>query len=171
VAYVDIDPVAVAHSKSILAGNPAAGVIQADLRDPGEIVASPGLRHLMDFREPVAVLLAAVLHFLPDEDDPWRLVGTLRDAMAPGSYLVVSHATREGMPAADEAALRKLYQGQVQGRSVLRSRAGIERFFEGFDLVQPGVVGLSQWRPDTPAGKAGGTPPQLLALAGVGRKP
>ena len=95
VAYVDIDPVAVAHGKALLAGDENTVVIAGDLREPEKVLANTTVRGLIDFREPVALLLLAVLHFISDADDPWRIVGSLRDALAPGSYLVISHGTDE----------------------------------------------------------------------------
>jgi hypothetical protein len=170
VAYVDIDPVAVAHSRSILAGQPGAGVVQADLRQPEAILASADVRRLIDFGRPVGLLLGSVLHFLPDAEEPWRLVGTLRDALAPGSYLVISHATSEGLPDADQAAIAEAYQTRVETEGGLRSRAGVGRFFDGFRLVDPGLVLITEWRPDAPAAGAAG-PVHFWFIAGVGLKP
>ena len=167
VVYVDIDPVAVAHSRAILAGNDAAAVIQADLREPAEVLGSPEVGGLIDFGQPAGLVLGAVLHFLSDEEDPWQLVRTFRDALAPGSYLALSHATSDAMASADEAALTRAYRGRVDSRGRLRSRAEIGRFFDGFELVDPGVVLVAQWRPDSPAGD----PARYWFLGGVGRKP
>jgi SAM-dependent methyltransferase len=169
VMYADIDPVAVAHSRSILAGDGNAAVIQADLRNPEKILASPGVRGLLDLGEPVGLLLGAVLHFITDEEDPWRIVRSLRDALAPGSYLVVSHATTEDRPSELTAAYEEAYTRSVAARGTFRSRAGIGRFFDGLDLIEPGVVYLPDWRPGTAA--PAGNPAQFRALAGVGRKP
>jgi hypothetical protein len=169
VAYADIDPVAVAHSKAILAGHPDATVIQADLRDPEAILASPAVNELIDFSQPAGLLLVAVLHFLPDTDDPWRHVACLRDALAPGSYLVLGHGTGEHAPAKAQAA-ETLYNRGVATSAHARSRAGILRFFDGFDLVDPGLVYLPQWRPDSPA-DVPADPSQYGNLAGVGHRP
>jgi hypothetical protein len=169
VVYVDVDPVAIAHSKSILAGNENAAIIDADLRDPEKILAHPAARGLIDFGQPVGLLLVAVLHFIADDEEPGRLVATLRDALAPGSYLVVCHGTDESKPAVAQAA-EKVYNRSVAGRAKLRSRAEIERFFDGFELVEPGVTYLSTWRPDSPA-DVPGDPGRHWGLVGVGRKP
>jgi len=96
VVYVDVDPVAVAHSQAILAGNQNAAVIQADLREPEEILAHDAARRLIDFGQPVGLLLCAVLHFVADDEDPWRILATLRDALPPGSYLMVGHGNDVG---------------------------------------------------------------------------
>jgi SAM-dependent methyltransferase len=169
VAYVEIDPVAIAHSQAILGGNENAAIIDADLRDPEKILADPAARRLIDFGQPAGLLLVMVLHFIADAEDPWRIVATLRDALAPGSHLVLAHATNESRPAAAQAA------GTVYNRSVsteihMRSRAEILRFFEGFELLDPGLVYIPQWRPDSPA-DVPDDPGKFWVLVGVGRKP
>ena len=169
VVYCDIDPVAVAHSRAILTGNRQAAVVHGDLRAPRAILGSPEARRLLDFAEPAGVLLGAVLHFLTDDDDPWQVVASLRDALAPGSYLVISHLTTEGSPPEQSAALEKAYNRRVAARGTLRSRAAIERFFDGFEVLDPGVVFLPQWRPDAEPDPHQ-DPAQLFTLAGVGRK-
>jgi SAM-dependent methyltransferase len=166
VVYADTDPVVIAHSQAILAGRPDAAVIRADLRDPAAILADDTVRRLIDFRQPVGLLLVAVLHFIDDADDPWQVVATLRDALAPGSFLVVSHATTDDRP--DLArAVEKVYNGSVAGSWQFRSRAQIEQFFDGFELVEPGLVAAHQWRPDPAAAADAGRLWGLLA--GVGR--
>ncbi|HUY44770.1 MAG TPA: SAM-dependent methyltransferase [Streptosporangiaceae bacterium] len=169
VVYADIDPVAIAHSKTILAGNENAAVIDADLRKPEAVLGHPTTRELIDFSQPVGLLLVAVLHFISDADDPARRVAFLRDRLAPGSYLVLAHATNESRPDVTQAA-EKVYQRSVPSEGRTRSRAEIMRFFAGFDLVEPGLVYLPQWRPDSP-GDVPGDPSQLWFLAGVARKP
>jgi len=167
VLYADVDPVAVAHSRAILAGNPGASAIQADLREPAAILAHPQAQRLIDFSRPVGLLLIAVLHFLADDDGPWQVVATLRDALAPGSHLVISHALRGGRMDADLA--EKAYRQRVDARVSLRSRPEIERFFDGFSMVDPGVVYLPQWRPDS-AADVPDDPASIWWLAGAGRK-
>ena len=169
VVYADIDPVAIAHSQVILAENPNAGAIQADLRDPAAILADDTTRRLLDFRQPAGLLLVSVLPFLPDADDPWRTVAVLRDALAPGSYLAVCHATSEGRPATTQA-MDKVYRGSVQAGGTIRSRADIQRFFDGFSLVEPGLVNVPLWRPASPA-DVPADPERFWVLAGVGAKP
>ena len=168
VAYVDIDPVAVAHSRAILAGNQDATVVQADLREPGKILADAGTRSLIDFGEPVGLLLSAVLHFISDAEDPWRITSTLRDSLAPGSYLVLGHLTYEDNAAVAQA-VEKVYNRSVSAASHFRTRAEILRFFEGFELVDPGLVFIPQWRPNSPA-DVPADPARSLGLVGVGRK-
>jgi hypothetical protein len=166
VVYVDADPVAVAHSKAILDGSPSAAVIGADLRDPAAILAHDTTRRLIDFSQPVGLLLVAVLHFIPDSDDPWQLVAALRDALPPGSYLAVGHATDEHNPQRARA-FEKVYNGSASTGVNVRSSAEILRFFDGFDLVDPGLTYVSQWRPG-PAGDTG--PFHWGELVGVARK-
>lgn len=123
-------------------------VIQADLRRPDEILGHPDREDLIDLAEPTAVLLVAALHFIPDEDDPQAIVVRLRDVLAPGSYLVVSHAGGEEVPAVREAAAE--YQ-RATAPMVLPPRAEVLRFFDGLELAPPGLVDVSGWRnPDPP---------------------
>jgi SAM-dependent methyltransferase len=168
VAYVEIDPVAIAHSKAILAGNENTAIIDADLREPGKILAHEAIGPLIDFSQPAALLLVSVLPFIADAEDPWRIVATLRDALAPGSYFVLCHATDEGRPTVLQA-VDKVYKSSVPMRGGLRSRADILRFFDGFELVDPGLVYMPLWRPDSPA-DVPSDPSKFWCLAGVGRK-
>jgi SAM-dependent methyltransferase len=168
VVYADSDPVAVAHSKAILAGDQNAAIIAGDLREPEGILAHEATRRLIDLSRPSG-LLVAVLHFVADSDDPWRVVARLRDALAPGSYLVLSHATNESRPELVQAA-QKVYSDRAPAQGRTRSRAEILRFFDGFDLVDPGLVYVPQWRPDSPA-DVPSDPSALWFLVGVGRKP
>ena len=169
VVYVDIDPVAIAHSKAILAGNPDATIVDADLREPEKILAHEDVRRLIDFSQPTALLLMVVLHFLSDADDPWQVVATLRDALAPGSYLVLGHGTGDGSPATVGAA-KEMYNRSVATQVQLRTHAEILRFFDGFELVEPGLVYVPLWRPDSPA-DVPDDPAKFWCQAGVGRKP
>ncbi|HEX3924603.1 MAG TPA: SAM-dependent methyltransferase [Streptosporangiaceae bacterium] len=167
VVYADTDPVAVAHSKALLAGNASAAIIEADLREPEKILAHPTVGKLIDFSQPTGLLLVAVLHFIADAEDPWRIVAALRDALAPGSYLVLGHGTDESKPAVAHAA-EAVYNRSVATDVHVRSRAEILRFFDGFDIVDPGLVFMPQWRPDSPA-DVPADPSQFWGLVGVGR--
>ncbi|MGH3069633.1 MAG: SAM-dependent methyltransferase [Streptosporangiaceae bacterium] len=169
VAYADIDPVAIAHSKAILAGHENTAIIEADLREPDKILAHPATRRLIDFGQPAGLLLVAVLQFIADADDPWHIAATLRDALAPGSYLVLCHGTSEGRPTVAQAA-QKVYNSGVSTPINMRSRAEILRFFDGFDLVDPGLVYIPQWRPDSPA-DVPSDPSKFWGLVGVAQKP
>jgi SAM-dependent methyltransferase len=168
VVYADLDPVVVAHSKAILAGNASAAIIDADLREPAKILGHEETRRLIDTSQPAGLLLVAVLHFIPDAEDPWQIVATLRDALAPGSYLVLCHGTDEGKP--DVArAVSKVYNRSVATPLNLRPRAEILRFFDGFELVDPGLVFIPEWRPESP-GDVPSDPGQYGNLVGVARK-
>jgi hypothetical protein len=167
VVYADIDEVAVAHSRLLLENNPDTAVFQADVREPERILTAPETRRLIDFGQPVGLLLVSVLHFLDDHDDPWRVLGQLRDGLPPGSFLVLSHATGEAKPDV-AAAANTVYMNKVAARGDYRSRDGIARLFDGFTLIEPGLVYLTQWRPDE-AAAADGDGSQLWLLGGVGR--
>ena len=176
VAYVDIDPVAVMESLEILHGNDRATAIRGDLRDPEAILAHPDVRALLDFEQPMALLLGAVLHFVPDDAEAIAAVTRLREALPAGSYLVISHAasfeTVEQRAAVDEEV--KVVQGVYEQRTAspfrLRSRDELAAFFAGMEMVEPGLVWLPQWRP------AAGDPQDFtddpsrsFGLGGVGR--
>ncbi|WP_149179675.1 SAM-dependent methyltransferase [Streptomyces sp. TRM49041] len=169
VVYVDHDPVAVAHSRSVLDGNDRADIVAADLRKPQDILRSPEVSRLLDLDRPVALLLVAVLHFLEDSDEPHRAVAELRDAMAPGSLLILTHASFEGMPVPQERAggTVGVYR-DIRNPLVMRSRDEVTRFFDGYEMVDPGLVSMPRWRPDTPPEQE--DPYAFSGFAGVGRK-
>jgi SAM-dependent methyltransferase len=147
VVYVDIDPVAVAHSRQILAGNERTAVIREDLRRPGEILAHPEVTQLLDLSQPVALLIVAVMHFIPDADDPAGIIRAFREALAPGSYLLISQASHEGRTAVERQEADEVYR-RTDNPLIPRSRDEITALFTGFDLVEPGVVWVPAWRPD-----------------------
>ncbi|MGW2485805.1 SAM-dependent methyltransferase [Streptomyces sp. NPDC001606] len=163
VAYVDNDPIVAAHGNALLSRTGATSIVLGDLRDPRSVLDHPDVRKVIDFDRPVALLLVAVLHFLTDADDPAGVVATLREALPAGSFLVLSHATGDF---ADRTAAQAVYTKATASLN-LRPRAGVERFFEGFELVEPGLAQVAFWRPD-------GTPPpgsaEIGFYAGVGRK-
>lgn len=166
VVYVDFDPVAVVHSREILADNDGATAFREDLRNPAQILDHPEVHKLLDFSQPVAVILAAVLHFVPDADDPAGILSTIRDRLAPGSYLVLSQASDDGRPADERAEAEKVYQ-KTDSQLVIRGRAELVALFDGFDLVEPGVVWVPQWRPDSPDSAV--DPERAVFMGGVGR--
>jgi trans-aconitate methyltransferase len=174
VVYVDVDPMAVAESQELLAGNDLATAIRADLRRPRDIFDHPEVRRLLDLRQPVGLLLVSVLHFVPDDTEAYTAVAQLVAELAPGGYLVVSHAASELFdPAYAKAADRTdVYRQQTPTPGTSRTSSEVERFFTGLDLVEPGVVRLCEWRPaadasaepvDDPHGGQG-------SWAGIGRK-
>jgi hypothetical protein len=168
VVYVDNDPIVHAHANALLTGSGTTSIVLADLRDPQGILADARLRGLIDFAQPVALLLVAILHFITEAEDPAGIVATLRDALPDGSYLVLSHGTADFHPpgAAGQAAAG--YE-HATAPLVLRSFKQISAFFDGFEMVEPGVVQAPLWR-------AEGKPPRpkdlakLGIYAGVGRK-
>ncbi len=170
VVYADHDPVVYAHANALLADHTTTTTtttttVLADLRAPEMILGQPEVRRLLDFTQPVALLLVAVLHFVRDEEDPAGLVARLREALAPGSYVGISHATADFHPQA-AAKITDVYQ-QASAPLVLRSRNQIARLFDGFDLLAPGLVQPAAWRPDgeRPAGPGSGG-----FYGGVGRR-
>jgi S-adenosyl methyltransferase len=167
VVYVDIDPVAVAHSQTMLHGNERAVVLQADVRHPDRILNNPRLQRLINFDQPLAVLLTGILLFVPDEDDPHGLVAHYLDAIASGSYLVIVHGGSDAQPER-ETAHTALYQRS--GTPIwLRTRNQITAFFNGTELVEPGLVFTPFWRPDSPVDSDVHT--WVHSYGGVGRKP
>ncbi|SMD07379.1 SAM-dependent methyltransferase [Lentzea albidocapillata] len=151
VVYVDIDPVAVAHSRSLLGGNGHVSVLHADIRDWEGVLASDEVDKQLDFDEPVAVLMIALLHFVPDEEDPWGVVGGYRDRLSSGSFLAISHAGYEADEETEASRqARKIYDRDVT-RMRFRDPTEISRFFGGFALVEPGVVRVPAWRPESPS--------------------
>ncbi|MER7827275.1 MULTISPECIES: SAM-dependent methyltransferase [unclassified Streptomyces] len=175
VVYVDHDPVAVAHSRAVLTGDDHSDIVAADLRKPKEILAAPEVGRLLDLERPVALLLVAVLHFLEETDDPYAAVAELRDALAPGSLLILTHASYEGIPLTQETAAGTVgVYRDMRNPLVMRTQDQISGFFDGFEMLEPGLVSMPDWRPDRPDdGEDGETPEDPYAFSGfggVGRK-
>lgn len=152
VAYVDNDPIVKVHADALLTGSGETSVALADLRDPRSVLDHPDVRQVIDFNRPVALLLVAVLHFLTDAEKPGQVVADLRDALPPGSFLVLSHATGDFAVRSEAEAVYNKATASLN----LRSRAQVEQFLGGFELVEPGLVQVPFWRPDgtPPAGSA-----------------
>lgn len=167
VVYVDNDVVVLTHSRSLLHGVPGATVIAGDLREPAPILADPELRELIDFSQPIALCMTLVLHFLPPDDDPYGVVARFRDALCPGSFLVLSHVTGDGREPGALTDIDDVY-GNANAPLIMRTRDQVTAFFNGFELIEPGVVFLSQWRPSGEYHAQGGT---RWGLCGVGKKP
>jgi len=168
VLYVDHDPVAVAHSELILRDNRRARVLQADLRHPKEILDAPILTDLLDLTQPVGVLMVSVLHFVSEADHPQDTIARFRDLLSSGSYLAISQGTGEGRHAAAKR-LKELYSA-TSTPVTYRTREQIAALFDGWELADPGVVWVPQWRPDWPD-DVGSDPASSLVGAAVGRKP
>jgi hypothetical protein len=167
VVYADYDPVVIAHGQALLAVRDKAVMVQADLRQAAGILAMPQVTAHIDVTKPVAITLFAIVHFIADDMDPAGIIGRLRDAVAPGSYLAFSHIGSDFFP--DKQALAKavaVYE-KASERVWPRSRDQILGFFDGFDLLEPGLVPKHEWRPVTSVSPD--TP--TIQWGGVGRKP
>lgn len=169
--YVDADPVAHAHGRLILADVPHTAILHADLRDPVEILEHPLVAQHLDLSRPVAVVMNSVLPFVADADDPAALVAAYRDGTVAGSCLVLSHATDEYRP--ERAARTAAIYRQASRGTTFRSRARIAEFFTGYELLEPGLVDVIDWRPDPEAGpdRLGGDVTRYSLLGAVGRRP
>jgi hypothetical protein len=167
VLYVDYDPIVLAHSRALLTGHEAGATdyFEADLRDTPAILRRAG--QLLDLSQPVAVTLVAILHVIGDSDDPHAIVATIMDAMPSGSYLAVSHLASDVLDDAMQDDLETTTTPMFQRPFIYRTRAQVARFFDGMDLVEPGVVRLEQWRPDPAASEPGTS----ILWCAVGRKP
>ncbi|MCK9878481.1 SAM-dependent methyltransferase [Frankia sp. Ag45/Mut15] len=171
VVYVDIDPVAVAHAEMLLADNPGAAILRADVRDPASVLGSEQVAALLDLSRPVAVLMVTVLHFIRDDDDPAAIVAAFRDATAAGSAVAVSHLVADDWD--DESRnVHGVYDRTSTGINP-RTREGIAGLLEGYTLVEPGLVHLPSWRPDPGSAALDplvDDPRRSVALAAVGRR-
>jgi hypothetical protein len=164
VVYVDNDPMVLAHARALLTGVTApTAYVDADLRDTGEVLAQAA--RLLDFSQPVAVMLLGVLHLVSDAEDPWSIVTTLMDAVPPGSYLVISHPALDISEAQAEG--QRVYNQNVSTAQTLRTRDQVARFFTGLEFVPPGLVQVHQWHPDPEDDAPEGT---VSAHGGVARK-
>jgi hypothetical protein len=153
VVYADLDPVAVAYSEAILAGNDRAAIVHADIRRPAEVLDSPITRGRLDFTQPIGLLMVAVLHFVSEADDPAGLIGTFRDALPTGSGLALAQVTFDGRP--DEMArLTKIYEKSANA-TTFRTKAQLAKLLAGWDIVEPGLTWVIEWRPDWPGDVAG----------------
>ena len=147
VVYVDNDPVVHLHASALLAGQSNTGIAAEDLRNPERILDHPKVQELIDFGKPVGLLLLAVLHFVTDESEPGRIIAALREALCPGSYLILSHATADFHDQSVAGAVTAVYQ-KATAPLVLRDHDQVSALFDGWDLVDPGLVQLPLWRPD-----------------------
>jgi SAM-dependent methyltransferase len=147
IVYVDIDPLVATHAAALMAG-PDTVTLRADLREPEQVLGDTRVRDLLDFGQPVGVMFMCVLHCLWDREDPWGIVAQFRDAVAPGSYLALSHMTGEAHPEAADGLFRISQDLHWNTPLLSRDRASIARFFDGFTLVEPGLVPPAQWRPE-----------------------
>jgi hypothetical protein len=158
IAYVDNDPLVLVHARALLDSSPegATTYIEADVREPERILGNADVRRTLDFARPIALMLIAVLHFIPDRDDPYRIVARLVDGLPSGSYLVISHVTSDYLP---PELFTDIRDGR-HGPGLVRSRAEIARFLDGLEVLPPGLVSVAEWR-------AGSEPPPRPTAAEV----
>jgi hypothetical protein len=170
VVYVDNDPMVLAHARALLTSAPEGrtAYIHGDLRNPAEILSSPVTREVLDFSQPIALLIVATLHFIPDEDKPADIIATLLDALPSGSYLVASHVSMEHNPVMIGNAVRAYREAGLPAQA--RNSDEFARLaFAGLELVPPGVVIASEWRPEGAGPRP--TPTEVNGYGGVARKP
>ncbi|WP_018658069.1 SAM-dependent methyltransferase [Actinomadura flavalba] len=168
VVYVDIDPIVLAHGRAILADNAGTRVVTADLRDPRAVLDHPDVRALIDFEQPVCVLLAGILHHLSDDEDPGGIVAALRDAVPSGSFFFITNFTRLG-DAPESVELERQLLAQL-GTGRVRTPAELAAFFDGLEILAPGLVPLPLWRPAATIIDASTVDVRFMT-GGVGRKP
>ena len=169
IVYADNDPLVLAHARALLTSSPEGrtGYIHADLRDPADILSDPVAGEVLDLSKPVGLILVAVLHFIPDEGKPAEIVGTLLDRLAPGSFLVATHVSAEHVPDREAAGIRPFQESGI--RITPRDSEEFARLaFGGLELVPPGVVIVTDWRPDEPGPHP--LPAEVNYYGGVGRK-
>ncbi|NVI89877.1 SAM-dependent methyltransferase [Actinomadura sp. BRA 177] len=167
VAYVDFDPVVLTHARALRTMDDTTAVVQEDVRNPDRILGHPDVVRLIDFSRPVAVLFVAILHCLTDDEDPWSVARAFAERMAPGSLLIVTHLTDDAHPEVGVAA-REVYD-DANAPLIHRGHAAISRFFDGFELLDPGVTVVNEWRPDDAEDRD--RPGGEWFYVGVGRKP
>jgi SAM-dependent methyltransferase len=163
VVYVDNDPMVISHGRALLTTADQAAMVPGDLRDPAGILEHPDVTRLVDLSQPVAVLCTSTLHFI---EEPHNFIAAYRDRLVPGSYLAISHGTREDGPEAERDAAEGIYR-QASAQLHLRSLPEVLRFFDGFELVEPGLAWMAEWRPEPGTAPTGR---QHSMRGGVGRK-
>jgi hypothetical protein len=170
VTYVDIDPVAVAHSRAILRNTPNTIAVQADARRPQEIVDHPDVRAVLDWNRPIGLLAIAIFHFIPDNAEALGILSVLREALPSGSYLALTHASADTVDKASAEQGEELYK-RASAPLHFRTRDEISELFEGFEVIEPGVVFIPTWRPETDDDLLLDQPERSANYAGIGRKP
>ncbi|NOK62496.1 MAG: hypothetical protein GFH27_549293n230 [Chloroflexi bacterium AL-W] len=169
VVYIDNDPIAIAQSKQILANTPHADIIAADARQPEAILAHSTTTKLLDFQQPMAVLLVSLLHFIADDTEIRKIVSAIRNAVVSGSYLVISHITKENISEEVAKQGEQIYKNSSTP-IIYRTHAEIKAFFDGFELIEPGIVVPPQWHPSGPDELGLDKLDRIALYGGVGRK-
>jgi hypothetical protein len=162
VVYVDIDPIVAVHGRALLAADNTR-IVTADMRDPDSVLDHPATRELIDFSEPVALLFVAVFHFMPPSDDPAGVVAAYRKRQVPGSYVTIAHLTTDGMSEEEQNGWLAGFDGATN-RLALRGEEEIRSLFDGYELVEPGLVRPHLWHPEDD-----GSPRTTSLFGGVGR--
>jgi hypothetical protein len=167
IVYVDNDPLVLSHARALLTSSPegVTAYLDADLRDTGQILEQAA--QTLDFTKPVAIMLLAILHYIPDLDQARQIVARLLSAVPSGSYLTISHAASDIAPEQMAEMIRRMNQHLAEGNHVGRSRAVVARFFDGLEVLEPGVVKVTEWRPESVLEAQGPT----SLWGGVARKP
>ena len=174
VVYVDLDPMVLIYARELLTDDGTTAVVQADLRDPDTVLADLDVRRLIDFSQPVGLLMTAVLQFVADASDPWALVARYMQAVVPGSYLALSHITGDKLSARSVQTGVQVYQAATESAHP-RTKAEIARFFAGLELVppyagaEPGLANVGQWGAEDPA--VANSDGAQAFYCGVARKP
>lgn len=164
VVYVDYDPIVTVHNRALLADSQGVVSVQADVRDPEALMSHPEVTKLIDFDRPVLLLFVGLFHLVADEEDPLGLIARYRDRMVPGGYAMISQFCTDGSDPAAKAKLEEISQNSPSPMG-FRPRTEIARFFDGFELIEPGVVDVQDWWPDESAPST-----MLKVAAGVGKK-
>ncbi|GAA0967818.1 SAM-dependent methyltransferase [Actinocorallia libanotica] len=154
VVYVDNDPIVLVHARALLNSSPegATAYVDADLREPEKILNAPELTETLDLSRPTALILVATMHFITEDEDAYGLLGRLREALAPGSHIAMTHATLDYLP--EERRAGVIENDEKSGVPFqMRTRTEFTRFFDGLELVEPGVTSVVEWRPDDPPGE------------------
>jgi hypothetical protein len=170
VVYVDHDPIVLAHARALLVSKPEGktAYLHADLREPEKILTSPTLLETLDLSEPIALSVIAIFHFVPDTDDPLGLVRQYLDALPSGSHLAITHVTPDFAP--EEARqVTEIYRARGIPLQA-RTRAEVHRFFDGLELLEPGIQVVHRWRPDNPADVDAASDAQINLYGGLARK-
>ncbi len=167
VVYVDDDPVVASHGRALLSSGGQAAVVLGDLRDPAGILEHPEVTRLFDLSRPVGLLCTSTLHFIEDEAEPHKIIAAYRDRLPAGSYLAISHGTGEEDPGGERAKAEGVYR-RASSQLHIRSLPDVRRFFDGFELVEPGLTWIAEWRPEPGTAPTG----RVHSLrGGVGRIP
>ncbi|MEV5413748.1 SAM-dependent methyltransferase [Thermopolyspora sp. NPDC052614] len=148
--YVDNDPIVLTHARAILAADPRVAVVEGDILHPSEMLAHTALRRLIDLDLPVGVIIRGVLQYIPDADDPFKCVARLRDGLARGSFIAISHVVFDERPELAEPIVDIYRRILRREEDASRKRAEVLRFFDGMELVEPGLVYAGEWRPESP---------------------